>query len=172
MPFNFNLMNNQTLKNLKTKSVNWLQDNVAENTLAWVCESHESNDYFHLFCLSSINPCYRSHPTALITCTVQTQTCAQVAQTHTSAMFGDVTGLSPQESSSSLCHTLTLRMKCAALVASLVLRVLSCPGATGESCHGKTVDVFLDSSFISDGDYIPDTYVKVGNIPQGWEDLP
>lgn len=79
-------------------------------------------------------------------------------------MFGDVTGLRPQ-SSFSLCHTLTLRMKCAALVASLVLRVLSCRGAAGESCQGKTVDVFLDSSFISDGDYFPETYVKVGYIP-------
>lgn len=70
----------------------------------------------------------------------------------------------PQENSFCLRHTLMLRMKCAALVASLFLRVLSCPGATGESgsCQGKTVDVFLDSSFISGGDYFPDTYVKVG----------
>lgn len=122
----------------------------------------------------SINPRYGSHPIALDKCAVQTQTCAKVAQTHTSAMFGDVTGLSPQESSFSLCHTLTLRMKCAALVVSLVLRVLSCPGATGESgsCQGKTVDVFLDSSFISDGDYFPDTYVKVRYIPHVWEDFP
>lgn len=68
-----------------------------------------------------------------------------------------------QENNFSLHHTLTLTMKCAALVASLFLTVQSCPGPTGEfgSCQGKTVDVFLDSSFISGGDYFPDTYVKV-----------
>lgn len=73
----------------------------------------------------------------------------------------------PQESNLSLHHTLTLAMKCAALVASLFLTVQSCPGPTDEtgSCRGKTVDVFLDSSFISGGDYFPDIYVKVRYIP-------
>lgn len=91
----------------------------------------------------------------------------QVAQTHCYVWRryrSQQPSSGPQESSLCLRHTLMLRMKCAALVASLFLRVLSCPGATGESgsCQGKTVDVYLDSSFISGGDYFPDTYVKVG----------
>lgn len=50
-----------------------------------------------------------------------------------------------------------------ALVAFLILTVQTSPSATGESgsCQGKPVDVFLDSSFIRPGDYLPDTYVKV-----------
>lgn len=58
-------------------------------------------------------------------------------------------------------------MKCAALVASLFLMVQSHPDATGGSCNGKLVDVFLDSSFLHCGDILsdPDTYIKVGHLP-------
>lgn len=55
-------------------------------------------------------------------------------------------------------------MKCAVLVASLLLVVQANPKATDGSCKGKMVNVFLDSSFLSSGDFwsYPDTYIKVG----------
>lgn len=56
-------------------------------------------------------------------------------------------------------------MKYVAIAASLLLMVLYQSAAAGESgfCQGKTVDVFLNSSYLSGGDYFspPDTYIKV-----------
>lgn len=79
---------------------------------------------------------------------------------------------SSQGSSPALCTSHTqvkwrVTMKCAALVASMLLMVQHPDATDGSgSCNGKIVDVFLDSSFLHRGDFWsdPDTYIKVGHL--------
>lgn len=111
--------------------------------------------------------------------------CLSYTHTHTCAMPSPPTLLlvtlqtrlsnissSSQGSSRALCTSHSsvkwrVRMKCAALVASMLLMVQHPDPTDGSgSCNGKIVDVFLDSSFLHRGDFWsdPDTYIKVGHL--------